>query len=91
MNNRKARQLAFHMQELPAPPNGPGPIQSVDDINAAFVETGIVGGFCREKYITWAAFESVVEEPGRSFLWKGNEVFVPADENPAAPPPGREV
>lgn len=79
------------MQDLPDPPLGPGPITSVDDINAIFVQTGIVKGICETTYISWATVEVVICEPGKSFLWKGNEVFSPPDPNPNAPRPGREV
>eukprot|EP00892_Ulva_mutabilis_P012484 jgi/Ulvmu1/9608/UM054_0038.1 len=87
-----ASDLTFTVlgEDLPDPPLGPGPISSIDDVNAAFIQTGIVSGICSTTYISWAMVDVTICEPGQSFLWRGNEVFSPPDENPAAPPPGRE-
>lgn len=66
-------------------------VNGLDAVNDAFIQTGVVPGFCETTYVSWGAAQVTILKPGKSFLWEGNENFVPEDPNPAAPPRGRQV
>lgn len=66
-------------------------VTGLDGLKEAFIDTGVIPGLCETTILSWSAAKVTVREPGRSFLWEGNENFTPADPNPNAPPRGRQV